>query len=105
MTDGTDIEDTQLVEADDGPGIDIEVDAETPTLSRKLRDFLIQLSITVHRFGVYLPGHPSLEPAARGVVDRLGRLLVDREPLAIGVRLRPEGIATDAGTEAPPRPV
>ena len=92
MTDGAEIE--------DGLVVDIEVDVDTPTLSRELTEFLIQLSITVHRFGMYPPGHPSLEPAAEGVVDRLGRLLTDRESLAIGVasgQLIIEGIATDAG--------
>lgn len=91
---------TDSTEIDDGQGVDLEVDVETPVLSRGLTEFLIQLSITVHRFGMYPPGHPSLEPAAENVVDRLGRLLDDHESLAIGVasgQLIIEGIATDAG--------
>ena len=79
---------------------DIDVDIEEPVLSRDLTEFLVQLSISVHRFSMYPLGHPSLEPAAEGVVDRLQRLLEDGESLAIGVasgQLIIEGIATDAG--------
>ena len=92
MTDNSEIE--------NGQEVDIEVDVESPTMSRELNEFLIQLSIAVHRFSMYPPGHPSLEPAVEGVVARLPTLLEDRESLAIGVasgQLIIEGIATDSG--------
>ncbi len=89
---------------EDGSGVDASPElgavVDQPAMSRDLTEFLIQLSIAVHRFSMYPPGHPSLEPAAEGVVDRLSRLLEDRESLAIGVasgQLIIEGIATDAG--------
>ena len=68
-------------------------------MAGELAEFLVQLSITVHRFNMYPPGHPSLEPSAEEVVERLQRLVGDRESLAIGVasgQLVIEGIATDA---------
>ncbi len=68
-------------------------------MAGELTEFLVQLSITVHRFNMYPPGHPSLEPSAEEVVDLLQRLVDDRESLAIGVasgQLVIEGIATDA---------
>jgi len=71
---------------------------ETATLSRELGEFLIQLSIAVHRFSMYPPGHPSLQPAAEGVVDRFEALLGERDSLALGVaqnQLIIEGVATD----------
>jgi hypothetical protein len=71
---------------------------ETATLSRELGELLVQLSIAVHRFAMYPPGHPSLQPAAEGVLDRLNALLSDRDMLAIGVaqqQLIIEGVATD----------
>ena len=79
---------------------DIDVDVEEPAMSQELTEFLVQLSVTVHRFGMYPPGHPSLEPAAADVVDRLDRLLEDRQSLAIGVasgQFIIEGIATEGG--------
>ena len=107
IEDGSEIEDGLAIEdspVEDGQatedGQEIAIDVDTPALSRDLTEFLIQLSITVHRFGMYPPGHPSLEPAAAGVVDRLPGLMEDRESLAIGVasgQLIIEGIATDAG--------
>jgi hypothetical protein len=71
---------------------------ETATLSRDLGEFLIQLSIAVHRYAMYPPGHPSMQPAAEGVLDRLRTLMEDRDSLAIGVaqqQLIIEGVATD----------
>lgn len=76
----------------------IDEDVEQLALSGELTEFLIQLSIAVHRFSMYPPGHPSLEPAAQGVVDRLHRLLGEHETLALGVASRQliiDGIATD----------
>jgi hypothetical protein len=70
----------------------------TRALSKELGDFLIELSIGVHRFAMYPPGHPTLEPAVRGIVRRLGPLLANRHSLNIGVARRQlviEGVATD----------
>jgi len=71
---------------------------EQVTLSRELGELLIQLSIAVHRYAMYPPGHPSLQPATEGVIDRFEALLGDRDSLAIGVaqdQLIIEGVATD----------
>ena len=76
-----------------------EADLPEPVMPQELTEFLIQLSIAVQGFNMYPPGHPSLEPAAAAVVERLPRLLGERESLAIGVasgQLIIEGIATDA---------
>jgi hypothetical protein len=68
------------------------------TLSRDLADFLIDFSIALHKHAMYPEGHPSLEPAAAGVVRRAGQLLEDRATLSLGVarqQLIIEGVATD----------
>ena len=73
--------------------------AERAALSRELSELLVELSIAVHRFAMYPPGHPSLGPAVENVVGRLADVLVEREGLAIGVAQRQlviEGVATDA---------
>ena len=64
MTDSSDIPESSVVA--DRPEVEVVVDQ--PVMSRDLTEFLIQLSIAVHRFSMYPPGHPSLEPAAEGVV-------------------------------------
>jgi hypothetical protein len=71
---------------------------ERAALSRDLGDFLIELSIALHKHALYPPDHPSLDPAAEAVVDRAELLLVDRTTLALGVarnQLVIEGVATD----------
>jgi len=68
------------------------------TLSRDLADFLIELSIALHKHAMYPEGHPSLAPAAAGVTRRAGLLLLDRATLSLGVarqQLVIEGVATD----------
>ncbi len=67
-------------------------------LSRELADFLIELSIALHRHAMYPEGHPSLAPATERVVDRLNRVLEGRASLSLGVarhQLVIEGVATD----------
>lgn len=67
-------------------------------LSREYSDFLIELSIALHKYGMYPSGHPSLEPAAMGVATRAAGLLVDRGQIAFGVARRQlviEGVATN----------
>ena len=71
---------------------------ERAALSRDLADFLIELSIALHKHALYPPDHPSLDPAAGAVVDRADLLLADRTTLALGVarnQLVIEGVATD----------
>jgi len=68
------------------------------TLSRELSEFLIELSIALHRNAMYPEGHPSLEPAAAGVIRRADLLFVDRATISLGVarnQLVIEGVATD----------
>ncbi|MEX2282001.1 MAG: hypothetical protein WEE89_05920 [Gemmatimonadota bacterium] len=69
------------------------------TLSQELSEFLIELSIALHRTSMYPWGHPSLGRAAGTVVNRLANLLLDRASVSIGVakkQLVIEGVATDA---------
>lgn len=72
--------------------------AERATLSRDLADFLIELSIALHKHAMYPLGHPSLGPSAAGVTRRAELLLEDRTTLSLGVarqQLVIEGVATD----------
>ena len=67
-------------------------------LSRELADFLIELSIALHKHAMYPEGHPSLEPAAERVAQRVGPLVAERGSLSLGVardQLVIEGVATD----------
>src|SRR2546428_5070683 len=59
--------------------------SEKSALSRELADFLIELSIALHKHAMYPEGHPSLAPAAGGVTRRAERLFEDRTTLALGV--------------------
>jgi hypothetical protein len=71
---------------------------ERAALSRQLAEFLIELSIALHKHAMYPDGHPSLAPAATQVVERLHRLHNERATLSLGVartRLVIEGVATD----------
>jgi hypothetical protein len=71
---------------------------ERPTLSREFSEFLVDLSVALHKHAMYPTGHPSLEPAAGAVVRRANRLLEARERIALGVarnQLIIEGVATD----------
>lgn len=72
---------------------------ERATLSRELSDFLIELSIALHKHSMYPEDHPSLEPAALGLLRRADALLQDRASLSLGVardQLVIEGVATDS---------
>jgi hypothetical protein len=67
-------------------------------LSRELRDFLIQLSIALHRYAMYPEGHPSLSPTVEHVLGIVTGLLTSRDTLSLGVarnQLVIEGVATD----------
>lgn len=67
-------------------------------LSRELSDFLIELSIGLHKNAIYPPGHPLLDSATAGIARRVDALLQDRSSLSLGVarqQLIIEGVATD----------
>ena len=73
--------------------------SEKAALSRELADFLIELSIALHKHAMYPEGHPSLAPAAAGVTRRAEHLFEERTTVALGVarqQLVIEGVATDA---------
>jgi len=67
-------------------------------LPRELSDFLIELSIALHKHAMYPGGHPTLAPSSNAVARRLETLLAERGTLSLGVareQLVIEGIATD----------
>ena len=71
---------------------------ESATLSRDLADFLIELSIGLHKNAIYPPGHPLLEHTSGEIKRRLDILMKEREALSLGVarhQLIIEGVATD----------
>ena len=71
---------------------------ERVVLSRDLSEFLVELSIALHRHSMYPSGHPSLGPAVASVVRHAERLLLDRATIAFGVARRQliiEGVTTD----------
>ena len=77
---------------------DTEVASKHASLSRELSEFLIELSIGVHRYAMYPPGHPSHDPVLENIVGRLVELFIDRPSISIGVAARQliiEGMATD----------
>jgi len=72
--------------------------SEKAALSRELADFLIELSIALHKHSMYPEGHPSLAPAAASVTRRAEHLFENHATLALGVarqQLVIEGVATD----------
>ena len=81
------------------PGTGLARSGSQATLPRELADFLIELSIALHKHAMYPEGHPSLEPATERVSDRLTHALGGRASLSLGVarhQLVIEGVATDA---------
>jgi hypothetical protein len=74
------------------------VGESSAALSRELSDFLIELSIGLHKNAIYPPGHPLLDSATSGIARRVDALLKDRASLSLGVarqQLIIEGVATD----------
>ena len=72
--------------------------SERATLSRDLSEFLVELSIALHRHSMYPIGHPALAPAIESLVRRADKLLEDRQAIAFGVARRQliiDGVATD----------
>src|SRR5260370_25891265 len=74
-----------------GPGV-----PERATLSRDLGDFLIELSIALHKHAMYPEDHPSLGPAASAVTRRAALLLAGRATLSLGLARHPLVIAGGA---------
>jgi hypothetical protein len=73
-------------------------DPDRAALSRELSEFLVELSIGVHRYAMYPSGHPSLAPVVENIVGRLAEIFAARRTLSIGVAQRQlviEGVATD----------
>ena len=73
---------------------------ESAALSRELSDFLIELSIGLHKNAIYPAGHPLLENTTAELSRRLAALMKEREALSLGVarhQLIIEGVATDEG--------
>jgi hypothetical protein len=73
--------------------------ASEQTLSRELSQFLVDLSIALHRYGMYPENHPALRPALESLARRADLLFQDRAHIAVGIardRLVIEGVATDA---------
>src|SRR5215207_4981959 len=73
--------------------------ARDAQLPRELADFLLDLSVAMHKHAIYPPGHPLLDQAVDLVHRAVGRLMLDRPALSIGVARRQliiEGVATDS---------
>jgi hypothetical protein len=78
--------------------VDPSIRTERVSLSRELSEFLIELSIAVHKHAMYPGKHPSLDAAVAGVTRCAAQLLEDRPVLVFGVARRQlviEGVATD----------
>jgi hypothetical protein len=72
--------------------------APRTSVSREVNDFLVELSVALHKHGMYPLGHPSLGPAAESVTRQAERLMGGNEILAFGVarhQLIVDGVATD----------
>src|SRR3954468_9292710 len=84
-------------DADRGGGADGA--SKSASLPRELADFLMDLSVAMHKHAIYPGGHPLLDQAVDSVQRALGRLLLDRPALSIGDARRQliiEGVATDS---------
>jgi hypothetical protein len=71
---------------------------ERVVLARELSEFLVELSIALHKHAMYPPGHPSLGPTVARLTERAERLLENRPTIAFGVaryQLVIDGVATD----------
>jgi hypothetical protein len=72
--------------------------SERSVLTRDLSEFLVELSVALHRYSMYPSGHPSLGPVVDALIRRAEKLLQDRPMIALGVARRQliiEGVATD----------
>ena len=81
------------------PGEGADGASKQSMLSRELAEFLMDLSVAIHKHAIYPAGHPLLDQAVDSVHRSIGRLLVDRPALSLGVARRQliiEGVATDS---------
>lgn len=88
-----------MSEADSGSTGGVEAAAKPSQLSRELTEFLVELSVAMHKHAIYPPGHPLLSQSVDAVYKSLLVLLQDRPALSIGVARRQliiEGVATGA---------
>ncbi|MEO8333788.1 MAG: hypothetical protein ABI664_02365 [bacterium] len=88
-----------MSEAESGSASGAEVATRAPQLSRELTEFLVELSVAMHKHAIYPPGHPLLSQAVDAVHRSLHTLLQERPALSIGVARRQliiEGVATGA---------
>ena len=72
--------------------------SERSVLTRDLSEFLVELSVALHRYSMYPSDHPSLGPVVDAVVRRAETLLRDRPVIAMGVARRQlivDGVTTD----------
>jgi hypothetical protein len=72
-------------------------------LPRDVSDFLVELSIALHRHTMYPSGHPSLDPAVDGIIRSAERVLEHRASLAVGVGRRQ--LMVDEASSDPNQPV
>ncbi|HVE80266.1 MAG TPA: hypothetical protein VNA89_15475, partial [Gemmatimonadaceae bacterium] len=85
--------------APSAPGRPANAARETAALSRELSDFLVELSIALHKHAIYPPGHPLLTSAVDRLLRKVLALLQDRATVSLGVarkQLVIEGVATAA---------
>src|SRR5688572_26895964 len=71
---------------------------DTAALSKELSDFLLELSIALHKNAIYPAGHPLLENTSSELCRRVEALLKERDSISLGVarhQLIIEGVATD----------
>ena len=86
-----------MTDADSGSGAGAETTPRTPQLSRELTEFLVELSVAMHKHAIYPSGHPLLGQSVDAVYTTLLTLLLERPALSIGVARRQliiEGVAT-----------
>ena len=84
-------------DAEHGDGADAA--SRQSMLSRELAEFLLDLSVAIHKHAIYPAGHPLLDQAVDSVHRGIGGLLFDRPALSIGVARRQliiEGVATES---------
>jgi hypothetical protein len=66
---------------------------------RDFIEFLVELSVALHKHAMYPEGHPSLAPITEAIARHADRLLGDRDLIAFGVarhQLIIDGLATEA---------
>jgi hypothetical protein len=72
--------------------------AEQASLSRDFGEFLMELSLSLHKHTIYPPNHPLLAPTVARVANRLSLMLENRPSLSLGIAEQQfviEGVATD----------